>query len=1108
MPRLIVLLSLFSFICAAQDQLQQRREDKPSERARWFYSQRMYPSGSIPPNARRSAMAQIDAIDLAARAQRQLARTAAKGAVPFALATDSVNWTAIGPRPTNPGTSATSGRVNAIAIDPRDNNVVYIGAAEGGVWKTTDGGVTWTPLTDNQPSLANGGIAIDPNSPDTLYVGTGEENFAYDSYYGAGILKSTNAGASWTVIPGPFAAARDSVGAIAVSPTNSQLVVCVSRAGGWRSTDAGATWTNVLTGAPGISVVFDPTNGSSVYATLGNISGSSRNGVYHSSDGGATWTALTGAGATALPTTNVGRIELALAPSAPSTLFVQIQNVSTDGLLGIYKSTDAGTTWTRLNTTALASGWGTQMWYDNTIRVSPRDPNLVWSGGVNLFRSLDGGITWAQVPATDATGATIHVDHHNLAFTLDGAKLYIGNDGGVYSTTDVSGTRPAWSDLNATLGITQFYPGFQMDTFASATSVGGTQDNSTQWFDGNGHWTTVTCGDGGYTAIDPAAPAVAYSACQNISVGRTTSLGASSLWLPVVYGIDQSDDHQFISPMVMDPSAPQNLYFGTFRVWQTRDSGGMWSAISPDLTNVARGNGSSPTIKTVVVAPSDSNTVYAGTTNSHLAVTTNALLGANATWVDRSPGALRTITKIVVDPLNAATAYATYSGFPSATDLQGHVFKTTNAGATWTDISGNLPPIPVNDLVVDADVPDTLYIGTDAGVMVTTDGGNTWSSLGNGLPKVVVHALALQRRGRVLRAATHGRSVWEIAVPLSAPSLQPQVDSLSPATVETNSGAFTLSLTGSNFVPGTVVRWNGQNRTTTFVDSSHVTAPIPAGDVSVPGRASITAFNASTGAGSSNAKNFNIGSAPQSSSAAFVNAAYPAAPPQLAPRSIGSLYGTNLAGATEVSGAAPLPVTLGGTSLVMVLNGLTNPLPLFFVSPGQINFQVPQITVTGPTTGTLTITQGLQSTTIPVVMRPYAPALFTTNGGGTGQASTVIAGTATLAAKVGTTPDSRPAKPGEYISIYCTGLGAANNQPALGAASPSNPLATTQATPIVTIGGVQALVQFSGLAPGFVGLYQVNVQVPNGVTAGDQVPVSMTIGGVASNLATIAVAAQ
>jgi uncharacterized protein (TIGR03437 family) len=1077
-------------VLGAQDQ-QSQKDDKQLERQQWFYSQRVYPRTSIPPGARLNAIRQIERNDASSRSRH--VQAAAAGVPTPALALDSANWTLIGPRPTGGGTSSiTSGRINAIAIDPRDNNVVYIGAAEGGVWKTTDGGQNWTPLTDDQPSLANGAIAIDPLQPDTVYVGTGEENFAGDSYYGIGILKSTDGGRTWTNTVGPFL--RDKIGAIAIEPGNSKVLLCTSTSGVWRSADAGATWINVLTGAAGTSVVFDPTNGNSVYAALGSIGGSTRNGVYHSTNGGLSWSTVTQSGSLGLPTTNVGRIEIAMAPSNPATIYVQIQDAGTNfgNLLGIYKTTDGGTTWNQLSIPNVTI-WGPQLWYDNTIRVHPSNPDIVWSGALNIYRSLDGGKTWATLPSIGPNGQGTHVDYHYLAFTPDGSKLYIGNDGGIFSTPNISTSSVNWTSLNTTLAITQFYPGVSIHPSNAQIGLGGTQDNSTERYTGTQIWQSVACGDGGFTAIDPAFPSLAYSACQDISIARTGDL-STSVWVSATYGIDQTDLTQFISPFVIDAANPQTLYFGTYRLWQSRDSAGRWNAVSPDLTGGKKGS-----LKSIAIAPSNRNIVYVGTSNSKVQATFDMQNGAQSTWSDRSAGLpSRVITHVAVDPVDPGLVYVTFSGFPTGTDTQGHVFRSSDSGATWADISGNMPSIPVNDLAIDPDLPQTLYIGTDAGVMVTTDGGATWSTLGKGLPRVVVNSLVLHRRSRVLRAATHGRSVWDILVPIGT-TLEPQISTLTPNKANVGDGTLAVQVAGTNFTGRTIMRWNGQDRTTTVTDSAHVTMQIPASDLAVAGRAAVTAFNAGSGGGPSTPAPFTIGGPPVSSSAAAVSAANPLGGNNLGLRSIASIYGVNLSATTASADLGPpLPSTLGGTTLT--IPGVN--VPLFFVSPTQINFQVPFIT-TGPQE--LTITQGAQSTTITVTLSNYAPALFTMNEAGSGQAAALVIPTASIAAPVGMFPNSRPVQVGESVSIYCTGLGDVSNRPALGAASPGNPLARSLVDPLVNIGGFIAPVAFSGLAPGYVGLYQVNAQVPAGVTPGPAVEMFMTIGGIKSNIATIAV---
>jgi uncharacterized protein (TIGR03437 family) len=1100
MKRCIFAITLTAFCIPS---FAQELDDHQKERDEWFYSQRSFPRAEIPTGARLNAIAEIRRIDRAVRAGHQQTRAAAAAGGSLAATLDAATWTSIGPRPTDlNSTYVTAGRVNAIAVDPRDNNVVYMGAAEGGVWKTTDGGINWKPITDDQASLANGAIAIDPTNPDTVYVGTGEENFAIDSYYGAGILKSTDGGASWTNIVGPFA--RTTIGALAISPSNNQILLASSRIGIYRSTDGAATWTQVLpaTGAGiGTSVLFHPTDGNIAYAALGNVNGSASNGVFRSTDGGQTWHQLTGSGSSALPTSNVGRIEIAIAPSTPTTLYVGIQKApaNTDGsLLGIYKTTDSGNTWNNVNAPNICATVG-QCWYDMTIRVHPKNPDIVFAfGSLTLARTLNGGSTWESLSHTGPNRVQIHVDEHYLAFTNDGTKLYIANDGGMYSTTNITDASVNWTELNDTLSITQFYPGLSIHPSNPNISMGGAQDNGTQRYGGSFSWNNVTGGDGGFTAIDAAIPSIAYAEYTGVSIQKTTN-GFNS-FVQSIYGISRNDSTQFISPFVIDPSNPQVLYFGTYRVWQTVDGTGKWSAISPDLSASSAGRS---TIKSVVPAPGDPNTVYTGFANGRVFMTANAMAGPNASWTDRSSGLpTRSVTQITVDPIDPATAYVTFSGFASGTSPTGHVFKTANGGQSWNDISVSLADIPVNALQVDPDIPDTLYIGTDAGVMVSTNGGAIWSTLGNGLPRVVVMDLVLHRKTRTLRAATHGRSMWDISVPLASTSRQPSITSVTPASINAGNADFTLSVTGTNFAAGTKLRFNGQTRSTNIVDSTHLTALITAADVAQSARVNLDAINTSRGAGVSNSMVFNIGPPPAATPAGFVSAANIPGN-ALAPGSLASLYGTNLASYVSVADAAPpLPISLGGTS--MTISGAT--VPLLFVSPGQINFQVPWFLVSAPATGQVTLNQGQLSSPTTVIITPYAPALFTTNQQGTGQAAALINGTATIVAPTGAFPGSRPAAKNEFIQLYCTGLGDVTNRPSAGSPSPGgSSLAATRATPTVTIGTVDANVVFSGLSPGFVGLYQVNLSIPPTAPSGDSVPVVLTIGGVKSNTATIAI---
>jgi len=361
----------------------QEREDPEimRERSEWFYSQRAYPHKYVPARARLNALRELDLM------------TASK--LPLGLATTSnPSWTLIGPKPINtPYTDpVVAGRVSALAVNPGDPSVVYAGAAQGGIWKTTTAGSTWSPLTDRQASLAIGSVALDPTNSNTIYVGTGEENFAGDSYYGAGILKSTNGGTTWTHLCGPFCGpvGQDGfygggarIGALAVSPANNQVILAavalLFKDGIYRSADGGKTWTQVLSGNPGTAVLFDSVNGNTAYAALGNSFPGGTESVFKSTDGGQTWSAANGSGANVLPIANAGRIVLAMDPSHTATLYAGIANVSTGSLLGLFKSTDGAGNWTQLTSTP--DYCTPQCWYDHTIAVDPANSSVIYAGG-------------------------------------------------------------------------------------------------------------------------------------------------------------------------------------------------------------------------------------------------------------------------------------------------------------------------------------------------------------------------------------------------------------------------------------------------------------------------------------------------------------------------------------------------------------------------------------------------------------------------------------------------------------------------------------------------------------------------------------------------------
>jgi len=825
-----------------EDEDENRESDFIHKRMQWFHDQRAYPHKTIPPGIRAAAASARDhKIALEAELRRALALPAGSPAEPA--------WQLIGPQPVANFYSGAAGRIAALAIDPSNTQIVYMGGAEGGVWKTVDGGTSWTPLTDSQVSLAVGAIALDPSNPNTIYVGTGEENFAIDSYYGAGILKSTDGGQTWTRYAGNFAGGAYGgawIGSVAVHPTNSQIVLAAVEnyngggSGVFRSTNAGAAWTQVL--APGNGdtasvVVFDPSNGNLAYAATEG------DGIYKSTDAGATWNASNGSGGNALPASNLGRAALAIAPSNPSVLYTAIANESSSDLLGMYKSVDAGASWTQL---ANAPDFcATQCWYDIVLAVSPTNPNFVVAGGVYTYHpggsavttSSDGGTTW-----TDQSSG-LHPDTHALAFTPDAATLYTGNDGGVWSTANPTATQIGWTNLNNSLAITEFYPGISMDQSNVNHTYIGTQDNATEKYTGSLAWNAVTCGDGGPTAIDYSTHVNIYANCIELSLESSTDDGNS--WFNATNGLVSADRTAWVPPLAMDPVHPKTLYFGTYRVYQTTNGAALWTPVSGDLTN----GSSYATLSTIAVAPTDPNTVYAGTNNAQVNVTRNALsTSAAVKWTNVTSSTSlpnRSINWIAVDPTNATTAYVGYSGFTGYGDQLGHIFKTSNAGSTWTDISSDLPNTPVDAIIVDPDATDTIFIGTDIGTFYTTTGGSSWSALGTGLPNVVVTGLGLHENSRTLRASTHGRSVWDLNIATLLPV--PTINSVSPTSVKANGASFTLTVDGVQFNSNAVVVWNSAPLATTYVSGSEVTATVPASELLAGGTATISVMNGAGG---------------------------------------------------------------------------------------------------------------------------------------------------------------------------------------------------------------------------------------------------------------------
>ncbi len=717
---------------------------RPNE---WFWRQRAYPHGDIKANALRTMLADAEALD-----QLQALR---RDAGDKSLLLDGV-WEQRGP--TNIGA-----RITDLAVHPTDANIAYAATASGGVLRTSDGGVTWEPLFDAQAVLPVGAVALDPQNPDVIYAGTGEANANSYSFFGLGLYRSPDAGATWQNIG---LADTRYIARIRVHPTDANRIYVAATGklfgtgpnrGIYRTNDGGTTWDRCLAltdSTAATDLVMDPTNPDILFAAMWERvrglnyrrSGGPSSGIWRTTDGGDTWQELTNG----LPSgSNVGRIGLTQCVSQANVLYAIYADAAA-GFAGVYKSTNGGDTWTRTNDAALSGMYSDFGWYFGNIRVDPSNPNNVFALGVPMVRSTNGGSSWFE------EGGNMHVDHHALAFCLgQPAVAYEGNDGGLYHTGD-SGSN--WSKLYDQ-PTSQFYA-IAVDELQPQRLYGGTQDNGSLRTPAGGadNWEAIFGGDGFYCLVDPTDSDVIYAEYQYGNLYKSTNGG--TFFNPATDGIGGNDRHNWMTPVVMDPSNPDVLYYGSQRVYRTTDAAGSWQPISSDLTYGDHGMGYG-TITTIAVAPSTTSVVYAGTDDGRL-WRLNPLMG---NWTDITAGLpQRWVTCVTVDPTSAQIVYVTFSGLRWDEPIS-YVYRSQNSGASWQDIGQGLPAAPVNDIVVDPDHPSTLYVATDVGVYVTEDPGADWAPLGTGLPRVPVLDLAFHQPTRMLVAGTHGRSMFSITAP-------------------------------------------------------------------------------------------------------------------------------------------------------------------------------------------------------------------------------------------------------------------------------------------------------------------------------------------------------
>ncbi len=704
----------------------------------WWYAQRASPNAFIPPRALRNAHDE----------RRQI--QSVKGHRGDGVSSDTAAWESIGP-------DNIGGRVLAIAVHPYETNTVFAGSASGGLWKSVSAGEgvsPWSYVPTGYPALSISAIAIDAMHPDTIYIGTGEISRYFRplvgtlgarSSYGMGILRSTDGGSTWDTTGLSWAFQNiTAVQKIVINPMNPSTLFAATSEGVYRSIDAGDSWTVSNSELMAMDLVINPTDTTILISSHGNLNSTANPGLYMTFDGGGIWSKLEGG----LPTSNFGRTSLSISPSDPSVVYAGITDGTNSRIIGLYKSSDGGLTWTQMSTTNYV---GSQGWYDNVVAVHPSDPATLYAAGFDIHKSSTSG---ASLPAISS--GSVHVDHHAIAFDpSDPQTVYFGSDGGMYKTTN-SGT--TFINLNKGFVTTQFYPGFANAADDSTIALGGLQDNGTLRYNGTGTWTPVWGGDGGWCAIDQTDNNTMYAETQYGRIVRSYSGGGS--FSGVTLGLPGSQSSwNFIPPFVLSPSDPQVLYAGSRTVYKTTNRGSLWFPAN----GVASLNGTN--VACIGVSWTSSDTLLAGTGSGAFGVTSLFQIFASAnggvTWTNVT-GSLpnRYPTDLEFDPADSRRAYLTYSGYGTP-----HVYRTTNLGASWTDLSANLPDLPHQCIAVDPVYPDYLYVGTDLGVFQSSNGGTSWASYTDGMPDAMVLDLVVSRSNDALRAATFGNGVYQRGLP-------------------------------------------------------------------------------------------------------------------------------------------------------------------------------------------------------------------------------------------------------------------------------------------------------------------------------------------------------
>lgn len=636
-------------------------------------------------------------------------------------------WTSLGPNSNQSGYYGT-GRVNSVGFHPTNTNVIYCGSAGGGLWKTTNGGTSWTPKTDFLGSIGVSAVVVDHNNANTIYIATGDGDAADN--YSIGVLMSTNGGDTWqtTGLDWQTSATR-LIRAMVQDPDNSNTLIAATSVGIYRTTNGGTTW-NLEQSGNFYDVDFNPdSNSNTFYATTsGN--------VYRSTNNGDTWSSV-------YSISGSNRLAIATTADNEDYVYVLASKSGDSSYKGVYRSTNAGTSFTLMSSTPNILGYsptgatsGGQGWYDLVIAADPTDADVIHIGGVNHWRSDDGGATWTVKSTWTNYGVAqeVHADKHMLEWQ-DNSTLWEGNDGGIYKTVDGG---DVWTDHTGDMVISQMYRIGVSET--DTKIVAGLQDNGSKLRSNNGVWTDEVGGDGMDCAINPLNSSVMYACIQYGELRRSTNGGTS--WTDIQNNIPGAPSGGWVTPYVLDPAAPSTIYAGYNDLYKSTNQGGTWTTL---------GDFSGGKLESIAISPSNSSYIYAQI-NGTLHRTTDG----GVSWISLNTMGSST-SMVKVSPTNPETIYAVRQGYSNGNK----VFKSTNGGATWTNISGNLPNIPANCIAIHDDGEETIYVGMDVGVYYKNNSITEWTAFNTDLPNVQVSEIEIKEQSDEIYLATYGRGVWK-----------------------------------------------------------------------------------------------------------------------------------------------------------------------------------------------------------------------------------------------------------------------------------------------------------------------------------------------------------